>query len=184
MWDGRTKSLRTREWKDMSSMQVEALGPRTCCISCNMVWGQFFGIVYTWHTGRMYWKQSKPIYQNQYRFVQFVEEYCSLWGWPPTSTLYRKIANLGFKSVVHYLSQTRRAQITTRKKKTQLGKKQFLQRGHCPFFGFFMNWAYSCPKRAPKWADALWKEFWNFCKESWVQREEHQMLLRRVNYTS
>lgn len=35
--DGRTESLRTREWKDMSSMQVEALGPRTCCISCNMV---------------------------------------------------------------------------------------------------------------------------------------------------
>lgn len=85
-------------------------------------------------------------------FVQFVEEYCSLWGWPPTSTLYRKIANLGFKSVVHYLSQTRRTQITTRKKKTQLGKKKFLQRGHCPFFGFFMNWAYSClrePQNGP-----------------------------------
>ncbi|KAK9140516.1 hypothetical protein Scep_010197 [Stephania cephalantha] len=31
-------------------------------------------------------------------------------GWPPTGSLYRKISRLGFKSVAHYLIQTRRPQ--------------------------------------------------------------------------
>ncbi|KAL0377782.1 UNVERIFIED_CONTAM: Cell division cycle-associated 7-like protein [Sesamum radiatum] len=30
-------------------------------------------------------------------------------GWPPTGSLYRKISNLGYKSVAHYLIQTRRS---------------------------------------------------------------------------
>ncbi|GFP80949.1 cell division cycle-associated 7-like protein [Phtheirospermum japonicum] len=30
-------------------------------------------------------------------------------GWPPTGTLYRKISSLGYKSVAHYLIQTRRS---------------------------------------------------------------------------
>ncbi|KAK6129027.1 hypothetical protein DH2020_037224 [Rehmannia glutinosa] len=30
-------------------------------------------------------------------------------GWPPTGMLYRKISSLGYKSVAHYLIQTRRA---------------------------------------------------------------------------
>ncbi|KAK9085709.1 hypothetical protein Sjap_026120 [Stephania japonica] len=31
-------------------------------------------------------------------------------GWPPTGSLYRKISRLGFKSVAHYLIQTKRSQ--------------------------------------------------------------------------
>ncbi|KAJ6378656.1 hypothetical protein OIU78_028811 [Salix suchowensis] len=33
-------------------------------------------------------------------------------GWPPTGTLYRKISSLGYKSVAHYLIQTKRPQNT------------------------------------------------------------------------
>ncbi|KAL5708800.1 hypothetical protein ACHQM5_019557 [Ranunculus cassubicifolius] len=34
-------------------------------------------------------------------------------GWAPTGLIYRKIANLGYKSVAHYLIQTRRAETLT-----------------------------------------------------------------------
>ncbi|KAK9140526.1 hypothetical protein Scep_010207 [Stephania cephalantha] len=35
-------------------------------------------------------------------------------GWPPTGSLYRKISRLGFKSVAHYLIQTRRPQTNSK----------------------------------------------------------------------
>ncbi|KAM3378835.1 hypothetical protein P3S68_011248 [Capsicum galapagoense] len=35
-------------------------------------------------------------------------------GWAPTGALYKKIAGLGYKPVVHYLIQTHRATISTK----------------------------------------------------------------------
>ncbi|XP_047983134.1 cell division cycle-associated protein 7-like [Salvia hispanica] len=97
--------------KTCHQCRQKTLGQRTHCSSCNMVQGQFCGdCLYMRYGENVIEAKANPDWICP---VCRGICNCSLCrqgkGWPPTGMLYKKIANLGYKSVAHYLVQTRRA---------------------------------------------------------------------------
>ncbi|XP_004292459.1 PREDICTED: cell division cycle-associated protein 7-like [Fragaria vesca subsp. vesca] len=90
----------------------KTLGQHTHCCKCNLVQGQFCGDCLYMRYGENVIEANKnpdwvcPVCRGICN--------CSLCrkekGWEPTGNLYRKVINLGYKSVAHYLIQTRRSQ--------------------------------------------------------------------------
>ncbi|KAL6213528.1 hypothetical protein ACLB2K_012975 [Fragaria x ananassa] len=90
----------------------KTLGQHTHCYKCNLVQGQFCGDCLYMRYGENVIEANKnpdwvcPVCRGICN--------CSLCrkekGWEPTGNLYRKVINLGYKSVAHYLIQTRRSQ--------------------------------------------------------------------------
>ncbi|KAL4352432.1 hypothetical protein GQ457_06G040090 [Hibiscus cannabinus] len=103
--------------KTCHQCRQKTLGHRTHCVKCNMVQGQFCGDCLYMRYGEHVLEANEnpnwicPVCRGICN--------CSLCrqakGWAPTGPLYKKITKLGFKSVAHYLFQTRRAQTNTEK---------------------------------------------------------------------
>ncbi|KAI3452079.1 hypothetical protein Pfo_008744 [Paulownia fortunei] len=97
--------------KTCHQCRQKTLGHRTHCSKCNLVQGQFCGDCLYMRYGENVLEANEnpnwicPVCRGICN--------CSLCrqakGWPPTGTLYRKISILGYKSVAHYLIQTRRS---------------------------------------------------------------------------
>ncbi|XP_059458036.1 uncharacterized protein LOC132187663 [Corylus avellana] len=98
--------------KTCHQCRQKTLGHRTHCSTCNMVQGQFCGDCLYMRYG----EHVVEALQNPNWICPVCRGICNCSlcrqgkGWPPTGTLYRKISQLGFKSVAHYLIQTRRLQ--------------------------------------------------------------------------
>ncbi|KAL1538933.1 hypothetical protein AAHA92_27618 [Salvia divinorum] len=98
--------------KSCHQCRQKTLGHRTHCSNCKMIQGQFCGDCLYMRYGENVLEANAnpdwicPVCRGICN--------CSLCrqakGWPPTGILYKKISNLGYKSVAHYLIQTRRAQ--------------------------------------------------------------------------
>ncbi|XP_071703758.1 uncharacterized protein [Rutidosis leptorrhynchoides] len=96
--------------KTCHQCRQKTLGHRTHC-RCNLVQGQFCGDCLYMRYGENVLEAMKnpnwicPVCRGICN--------CSLCrqakGWAPTGVMYRKISSLGYKSVAHYLIQTRRA---------------------------------------------------------------------------
>ncbi|KAL5714437.1 hypothetical protein ACHQM5_016401 [Ranunculus cassubicifolius] len=102
--------------KTCHQCRQKTLGHRTNCIECNpSVQGQFCGDCLYMRYGENVLEAN----QNPNWICPPCRGICNCSlcrqakGWPPTGALYRKIANLGYKSVAHYLIQTRRAETIT-----------------------------------------------------------------------
>lgn len=98
--------------KTCHQCRQKTLGYRTQCCQCNMVQGQFCGdCLYMRYGEHVLEARENP---NWLCPVCRGICNCSLCrqakGWPPTGPLYKKVNKLGFKSVAHYLIQTRRLQ--------------------------------------------------------------------------
>ncbi|XP_057770026.1 uncharacterized protein LOC130989889 [Salvia miltiorrhiza] len=97
--------------KTCHQCRQKTLGQRTHCSNCSMVQGQFCGDCLYMRYGENVLEANAnpdwicPVCRGICN--------CSLCrqakGWPPTGILYKKISNLGYKSVAHYLIQSRRA---------------------------------------------------------------------------
>ncbi|CAK7329787.1 unnamed protein product [Dovyalis caffra] len=91
----------------------KTLGRHTHCNKCNLVQGQFCGDCLFMRYG----ENVIEVDQNPNWICPVCRGICNCSlcrhakGWAPTGNLYRKVIRLGFKSVAHYLIQTRRAQI-------------------------------------------------------------------------
>ncbi|XP_077233158.1 uncharacterized protein LOC143875480 [Tasmannia lanceolata] len=98
--------------KTCHQCRQKTLGHRTSCSQCNIVQGQFCGDCLFMRYGEnvLEAKQNPDWICPACRGICN----CSLCrlkkGWAPTGSLYRKVSHLGFKSVAHYLIQTRRSQ--------------------------------------------------------------------------
>ncbi|KAG6768027.1 hypothetical protein POTOM_026923 [Populus tomentosa] len=92
----------------------KTLGYRTHCCECKMVQGQFCGDCLYMRYG----EHVLEALENPNWLCPVCRGICNCSlcrqgkGWPPTGTLYRKISSLGYKSVAHYLIQTKRLQNT------------------------------------------------------------------------
>ncbi|RAL40171.1 hypothetical protein DM860_008311 [Cuscuta australis] len=96
--------------KTCHQCRQKTLGLRTHCSHCNMIQGQFCGDCLFMRYGEHVLEANQnpdwrcPVCRGICN--------CSLCrqakGWAPTGALYRKINRLGYKSVAHYLIQTRR----------------------------------------------------------------------------
>ncbi|KAH8498391.1 hypothetical protein H0E87_017337 [Populus deltoides] len=90
----------------------KTLGLHTHCSKCNLVQGQFCGDCLFMRYG----ENVIEVNQNPNWICPVCRGICNCSlcrhakGWAPTGNLYRKVIRLGFKSVAHYLIQTRRAQ--------------------------------------------------------------------------
>ncbi|GLT55223.1 hypothetical protein SLA2020_283640 [Shorea laevis] len=90
----------------------KTLGHHTHCIKCNLVQGQFCGDCLYMRYGENVTEAN----QNPNWICPVCRGICNCSlcrqgkGWMPTGALYRKVLRLGFKSVAHYLIQTRRSQ--------------------------------------------------------------------------
>ncbi|KAL7231889.1 hypothetical protein ACSBR2_010006 [Camellia fascicularis] len=98
--------------KTCHQCRQKTLGHRTHCSKCDMVQGQFCGDC-------LYMRYGEHVLEAKQNLNWICPVCrgicnCSLCrqakGWPPTGTLYRKVSQLGFKSVAHYLIQTQRLQ--------------------------------------------------------------------------
>ncbi|XP_061341986.1 uncharacterized protein LOC133288277 [Gastrolobium bilobum] len=103
--------------KTCHQCRQKTLGYRTCCIQCNMVQGQFCGDCLYMRYG----EHVLEALQNPTWICPVCRGICNCSlcrnakGWAPTGTLYKKISALGYKSVAHYLIQTRRSDIDEEK---------------------------------------------------------------------
>ncbi|CAK7339453.1 unnamed protein product [Dovyalis caffra] len=92
----------------------KTLGYRTHCSECKMVQGQFCGDCLYMRYG----EHVLEALESPNWICPVCRGICNCSfcrqakGWHPTGTLYRKISSLGYKSVAHYLIQTRRSQNT------------------------------------------------------------------------
>ncbi|XP_057449474.1 uncharacterized protein LOC130740792 [Lotus japonicus] len=99
--------------KTCHQCRQKTLGYRTCCCKCNMVQGQFCGDCLYMRYG----EHVLEALENPDWICPPCRGICNCSlcrqakGWAPTGMLYKKISNLGYKSVAHYLVQTRRAEI-------------------------------------------------------------------------
>ncbi|XP_073158019.1 uncharacterized protein [Henckelia pumila] len=97
--------------KTCHQCRQKTLGHRTHCSECNMVQGQFCGDCLYMRYG----ENVLEAIQNPNWICPVCRGVCNCSlcrqakGWPPTGPLYRKISSLGYKSVAHYLMQTRRS---------------------------------------------------------------------------
>ncbi|XP_057459672.1 uncharacterized protein LOC130750209 [Actinidia eriantha] len=98
--------------KTCHQCRQKTLGHRTHCSKCGMVQGQFCGDCLYMRYGEHVLEAK----QNPDWICPVCRGICNCSlcrqakGWPPTGALYRKISQLGFKSVAHYLIQTRRTE--------------------------------------------------------------------------
>ncbi|XP_059624704.1 uncharacterized protein LOC132267581 [Cornus florida] len=98
--------------KTCHQCRQKTLGHHTHCSKCNLVQGQFCGDCLYMRYGEHVLEAK----QNPNWLCPACRGICNCSlcrqakGWPPTGSLYRKISQLGFKSVAHYLIQTHRAQ--------------------------------------------------------------------------
>ncbi|XP_052197941.1 uncharacterized protein LOC127804891 [Diospyros lotus] len=98
--------------KTCHQCRQKTLGHRTCCSKCDMVQGQFCGDCLYMRYGEHVLEAK----QNPNWICPVCRGICNCSlcrtakGWAPTGALYKKISQLGFKSVAHYLIQTRRSQ--------------------------------------------------------------------------
>ncbi|KAK9942241.1 hypothetical protein M0R45_007917 [Rubus argutus] len=114
----------------------KTLGQHTHCCKCDLVQGQFCGDCLYMRYGENVMEANKnpdwvcPVCRGICN--------CSLCrkekGWEPTGNLYRKVIKLGYKSVAHYLIQTRHSQIISEtsgaEKSMHDDMKQELEEGH------------------------------------------------------
>ncbi|XP_043709586.1 cell division cycle-associated protein 7-like isoform X2 [Telopea speciosissima] len=97
--------------KTCHQCRQKTLGHRTHCIKCNIVQGQFCGDCLYMRYGENILEAN----QNPNWICPVCRGICNCSvcrlrkGWVPTGYLYRKVS-LGYKSVAHYLIQTRRPQ--------------------------------------------------------------------------
>ncbi|KAJ6907408.1 hypothetical protein NC651_017958 [Populus alba x Populus x berolinensis] len=100
--------------KTCHQCRQKTLGYRTHCWECKMVQGQFCGDCLYMRYG----EHVLEALENPNWLCPVCRGICNCSlcrqgkGWPPTGTLYRKISSLGYKSVAHYLIQTKRLQNT------------------------------------------------------------------------
>ncbi|KAK4416251.1 Cell division cycle-associated 7-like protein [Sesamum alatum] len=97
--------------KTCHQCRQKTLGHRTHCCKCKLVQGQFCGDCLYMRYGENVLEAN----QNPNWICPVCRGICNCSlcrqakGWPPTGSLYRKISSLGYKSVAHYLIQTRRS---------------------------------------------------------------------------
>ncbi|GAB4847034.1 hypothetical protein Ancab_026046 [Ancistrocladus abbreviatus] len=97
--------------KTCHQCRQKTLGHRTHCCKCQMVQGQFCGDCLYMRYGEHVLEAN----QNPNWICPVCRGICNCSlcrqakGWPPTGPFYTKIKKLGFKSVAHYLIQTKRA---------------------------------------------------------------------------
>ncbi|PWA94173.1 zinc-finger domain of monoamine-oxidase A repressor R1 [Artemisia annua] len=97
--------------KTCHQCRQKTMGHRTHCIQCNMVQGQFCGDCLYMRYGENVLEAK----QNPDWICPVCRGICNCSlcrqakGWAATGAMYRKITSLGYKSVAHYLIQTRRA---------------------------------------------------------------------------
>ncbi|KAE9606751.1 hypothetical protein Lal_00026224 [Lupinus albus] len=103
--------------KTCHQCRQKTLGYRTRCSQCNMVQGQFCGDC-------LYMRYGEHVIEaleNPTWLCPVCRGICNCSlcrqakGWAPTGALYKKISRLGYKSVAHYLVQTRRSDIDVKK---------------------------------------------------------------------
>ncbi|XP_038900888.1 uncharacterized protein LOC120087941 [Benincasa hispida] len=108
--------------KTCHQCRQKTLGHRTHCSKCNLVQGQFCGDC-------LYMRYGEHVLEAQQNPDWICPVCrgicnCSLCrqgkGWLPTGPLYKKIVRLGFKSVAHFLIQTKRAQPSSEENPTDL----------------------------------------------------------------
>ncbi|XVF17759.1 hypothetical protein REPUB_Repub10bG0151400 [Reevesia pubescens] len=103
--------------KTCHQCRQKTLGHRTHCSKCNMVQGQFCGDCLYMRYG----EHVLEALENPNWVCPVCRGICNCSlcrqakGWAPTGSLYRKISQMGFKSVAHYLIQTRRVQTNIEK---------------------------------------------------------------------
>ncbi|KAL5562528.1 hypothetical protein UlMin_032275 [Ulmus minor] len=90
----------------------KTLGLHTHCSKCTIVQGQFCGdCLYA-----RYGENVMEVNENPSWICPVCRDICNCSlcrkgkGWMPTGNLYRKVVKLGYKSVAHYLIQTKRSQ--------------------------------------------------------------------------
>ncbi|KAA0045859.1 cell division cycle-associated protein 7 [Cucumis melo var. makuwa] len=108
--------------KTCHQCRQKTLGYRTHCSKCNMVQGQFCGDC-------LYMRYGEHVLEAQQNPDWICPVCrgicnCSLCrqgkGWLPTGPLYKKITRMGFKSVAHFLIQTKRSQPSSEENTTDL----------------------------------------------------------------
>ncbi|OWM66296.1 hypothetical protein CDL15_Pgr013513 [Punica granatum] len=98
--------------KTCHQCRQKTLGHRTQCCKCNMVQGQFCGDCLKMRYG----EHVLEALENPNWICPVCRGICNCSlcrqakGWAPTGPLHRKVSRLGYKSVAHFLIQTRRAQ--------------------------------------------------------------------------
>ncbi|TKY70528.1 Cell division cycle-associated 7 protein [Spatholobus suberectus] len=103
--------------KTCHQCRQKTLGYRTRCSQCNLVQGQFCGDCLYMRYG----EHVLEALQNPTWLCPVCRGICNCSlcrqakGWAPTGPLYKKISALGYKSVAHYLIQTRRSEIDVEK---------------------------------------------------------------------
>ncbi|GER35695.1 zinc-finger domain of monoamine-oxidase Arepressor R1 [Striga asiatica] len=114
--------------KTCHQCRQKTLGFRTHCSKCSMVQGQFCGDCLYMRYGENVLEANEnpnwicPVCRGICN--------CSLCrqakGWAPTGILYRKISSLGYKSVAHYLIQTRHSDTVSDKNAVVTSAKRSL----------------------------------------------------------
>ncbi|EEF40047.1 uncharacterized protein LOC8260559 [Ricinus communis] len=100
--------------KTCHQCRQKTLGHRTHCSKCQIVQGQFCGDCLFMRYG----EHVLEALQNPNWICPVCRGICNCSlcrqgkGWAPTGPLYRKISSLGYKSVAHYLIQTRCSKTT------------------------------------------------------------------------
>ncbi|GMH24614.1 hypothetical protein Nepgr_026457 [Nepenthes gracilis] len=95
--------------KTCHQCRQKTLGHRTHCSKCQMVQGQFCGDCLYMRYGEHVLEAN----QNPDWICPVCRGICncslcrSAKGWPPTGPLYKRVMKLGFRSVAHYLIQTK-----------------------------------------------------------------------------
>ncbi|KAK4840288.1 hypothetical protein QYF36_004852 [Acer negundo] len=116
--------------KTCHQCRQKTLGHRTQCSECNKVQGQFCGDCLYMRYGEHVLETNEnpnwicPVCRGICN--------CSLCrqakGWCPTGALYKKISNLGFKSVAHYLIETHRLQTNLEKNPDSVNQASSVKR--------------------------------------------------------
>ncbi|XP_058772774.1 uncharacterized protein LOC131646838 [Vicia villosa] len=103
--------------KTCHQCRQKTLGRRTRCCECNMVQGQFCGdCLYMRYGEHVLEALADPTWKcPPCRGICNCSLCRTARGWAPTGNLYRKVVHLGYKSVAHYLIQTRRAEAVVEK---------------------------------------------------------------------
>ncbi|XP_020593853.1 cell division cycle-associated protein 7-like [Phalaenopsis equestris] len=96
--------------KTCHQCRQKTLGRHTSCMKCNLVQGQFCGdCLYMRYGENVLEVQKNPSWICPVCRGICNCSFCRIKkGWAPTGPLYRKVRNLGHKSVAHYLILTRR----------------------------------------------------------------------------
>lgn len=121
--------------KTCHQCRQKTLGHRTNCSNCNMVQGQFCGDC-------LYMRYGENVIeakQNPNWICPVCRGICNCSlcrqakGWPATGVLYKKISNMGFKSVAHYLIQTKRSNTSSDVENISSFKKLVSAKRSLPF---------------------------------------------------